>query len=187
MECRLVQAHLGDLIDGSLDEPLRTQIENHLLGCSRCRLEKQRLLKTVTALRAVDTLELPSDFVDNLWRRIDQFETAKRGFVLVALLSLMRRYRKSIISSAIAFVLAFGGTAYLLKHSGGVEPGTGRDIAREVSPGGVYVMKDIVHGVGSDTSYAAFPRRDSLYSLPPTFQRYYVDEVRPVSTVLEPF
>ncbi len=189
MECKQVRMLLNELVDGILDEDSRSQVEEHLLHCRHCRAESQRLLRTVSALKAIETLSVPSDFLQNLWQRIDRFETSRRALVLTTLLAFVRQYRKQLISGALAFVLAFGGTVYYLKHLSQPERAGGETVAGEAGSLDEFVMKDIIHRVATphDSIPVRFPTGDRSPDRGTRFNGYYVDEVRPVSVIPDEF
>lgn len=66
MNCETVRENLSDLIDGTLEQPLRFAIENHFQDCQACRDEFETFEKTWSLLDQIPWVEPP----EHLHRRI---------------------------------------------------------------------------------------------------------------------
>lgn len=56
MECRLVEAHLSDHLEGTLEASLLAVVDEHLAGCGACRGLRQVLPDVIDALRSAPEL-----------------------------------------------------------------------------------------------------------------------------------
>jgi len=60
MECRRAEELLSDQLEGGLEEPLLSELQAHLDGCSSCRELRDALAEVVEALKAYPVLDAPT-------------------------------------------------------------------------------------------------------------------------------
>ncbi len=185
MDCKKVETLLSDLVDGTLDDRSRREVEEHLAKCKDCRHERENLIKTLATLKAIDRIDVPSDFVQTLRKRIDEFESAKKALMLTTLLAFVRHHRKAIVSGAAAFVVAFGVTAYFVTHIGHVEQ-VAEQATTPQQASRTYIMNDILPtgGDSANTVYITGDREPDPFRELPT---YVFDEVKPVGLIPDDF
>lgn len=59
MDCRRAEELFSDHLDGTLEAPLRAELERHLAACEPCRLLREALGEVVAALRALPFVDAP--------------------------------------------------------------------------------------------------------------------------------
>jgi anti-sigma factor (TIGR02949 family) len=65
--CQELLDQLSDYIDGELEASLCAEIEEHLSGCSDCRIMVDTMRKTIILYREQAPEDLPSDVKDRLY------------------------------------------------------------------------------------------------------------------------
>ena len=58
MRCNKAKKYLTALLDGELDEKLRTRIEEHLIGCAACQSERKALERVRDAMERMESPKL---------------------------------------------------------------------------------------------------------------------------------
>jgi len=66
--CQEMLGQLSDYIDGELEIALCAEIEEHLSGCSNCRIMVDTMRKTIVLYHEQTPEDLPSDVKDRLYR-----------------------------------------------------------------------------------------------------------------------
>ncbi|HSE95451.1 MAG TPA: anti-sigma factor, partial [Methylomirabilota bacterium] len=66
MSCDDVQADLSALLDEALGPAERARVEAHIMDCSDCRRELDRLRQTVALLRGLEPVRAPAGFVERV-------------------------------------------------------------------------------------------------------------------------
>ena len=66
MTCTEFLAKLDDLIDGSVAQKFRAELEEHLKGCSHCEVVYNTTRKTIQIYQTNELYELPSSLRDRL-------------------------------------------------------------------------------------------------------------------------
>ena len=66
--CQELLGQLSDYIDGDLEVALCAEIEEHLSGCSDCRIMVDTMRKTIVLYHEQAPEDLPSDVKDRLYR-----------------------------------------------------------------------------------------------------------------------
>lgn len=70
--CRELLASLSDYVDGTLQEELCSEIEQHMMDCENCRIVVDTLRKTITLYRAsAGAPAMPNDVRERLYRRLN--------------------------------------------------------------------------------------------------------------------
>ncbi|MBN1550223.1 zf-HC2 domain-containing protein, partial [bacterium] len=70
MNCSKVQENLSAFLDNELTASDMTAIKAHLIRCSECRQERDRLEKIGSSLRSLPPLQVPPEFEYQLFARI---------------------------------------------------------------------------------------------------------------------
>jgi anti-sigma factor (TIGR02949 family) len=71
-KCEQLIAHFSDYLDGSLDETLCVELEQHLQGCQNCRIVVNTLQQTIEIYHdAYGNLALPEDLRRKLFHRLN--------------------------------------------------------------------------------------------------------------------
>jgi hypothetical protein len=78
MPCDQFKEILSEYIDGSLTGQRKTQLEDHLSVCDRCREELASLKALVSELGSLEPVKAPPDFLDQLHNRIESRFTLSR-------------------------------------------------------------------------------------------------------------
>jgi len=68
--CGELLASLSDYADGSLEESLCRELEQHLAACDDCRVVLNTLKKTVELYRTKANSEMPAGVRERLFRRL---------------------------------------------------------------------------------------------------------------------
>jgi len=79
MNCERALDHLSGRLDGSLEEPLRTEVEVHLRDCPRCAAEEEALKETLALLRTLPPEKAPPELLEGVRRRIAEERRAAAG------------------------------------------------------------------------------------------------------------
>ena len=66
--CQELLGQLSDYIDGELEITLCAEIEEHLSGCTDCRIMVDTIRKTIVLYHEQAPEDLPSDVKDRLYR-----------------------------------------------------------------------------------------------------------------------
>ena len=66
MICSEFLVHLDDLLDGTIAEDLRIELEAHLEGCEHCTITVKTTRKTIEVYRSNTLYDLPDDLRDRL-------------------------------------------------------------------------------------------------------------------------
>jgi anti-sigma factor (TIGR02949 family) len=70
--CQKLLASLGEYVDGELSSDLCSALEQHLMGCQRCRIVVDTLRKTVDLYHeTADDTHLPDDVRSRLYTRLN--------------------------------------------------------------------------------------------------------------------
>lgn len=70
MDCEKILDLLSGRLDGSLEEPLRTEVGVHLRDCPRCAAEEEALKETLALLRNLPPEKAPPELLEGVRRRI---------------------------------------------------------------------------------------------------------------------
>ena len=68
--CGEMLASLSDYADGSLEERLCQELEQHLAECEDCRVVLNTLKKTIELYRTEGASEMPASIRERLFRRL---------------------------------------------------------------------------------------------------------------------
>ena len=211
MNCKKTRQLLWSFCEGTLGEGSVGSVKDHLRGCPLCRREQAEMERTLGAVHAFGAIEPRPDFHARLWQKIDAWETGRHRFWLAVWAAFIRRNRRLVATSCVAFVMALLGGLYVMHNVTGPAMVPGGRVAQEA--GGKYeglriegpaptlasgkdvrqnfVMRDIPYrspvitlsdGNALDTIYVRFPTRE--LTPPGGFPRSaYVDDrvVTPVS------
>jgi hypothetical protein len=185
MNCDKMQDLLWALCEGTLDRDTAEALNEHLRSCGSCQRELAGVRRTLVALKMVGNLEPRADFQERLCQRIDAWE-ARRGVTWLAVVgAFVRRNRRLLATSTMAFVLALSGGLYVLHNALGPGPvatqqaafrpaatpeGTGYEgIVPVTGTDQNFVMREIpyesqmvtvIRKEGADTIYTRFPTRE---------------------------
>ncbi len=66
MNCSKFLVHLDDLLDGTVEQTLRIELEDHLAGCRHCTITVTTTRKTIEVYRSNVLYELPDSLRDRL-------------------------------------------------------------------------------------------------------------------------
>ena len=66
MNCSEFLVHLDDLLDGTLDPVLRSELDRHLSSCDHCTITVATTRKTIEVYRSNVLYELPDTLRDRL-------------------------------------------------------------------------------------------------------------------------
>jgi predicted anti-sigma-YlaC factor YlaD len=71
--CRHLLGSLSDYVDGTVDEAICDQIEQHLADCNNCRIVVDTLKRTVYLVQESNKAEfqLPEDVRDRLYKALN--------------------------------------------------------------------------------------------------------------------
>lgn len=79
MECSQVLSLLSRYLDGDLAPDVRRMVEDHLSSCTGCSLRVEELVESVRAVRSLERIAAPQDFLSKVRRRIEE-PSPSRGF-----------------------------------------------------------------------------------------------------------
>lgn len=116
MNCDKTQELLWAFCEGALDEPDSSCVEDHVRSCAACRREVAAVRETLSALKMVGTIEPRADFQERLRQKIDAWETRRQVLWLTLVGSFLRRNRRLLATSTMAFALALFGGLYLVHN-----------------------------------------------------------------------
>jgi anti-sigma factor (TIGR02949 family) len=72
VNCQSILDSLSDYVDGNLKDELCREIEQHIAGCSDCRIVVDTLKKTIYLYHATSaTEEMPEDVRERLFLRLN--------------------------------------------------------------------------------------------------------------------
>jgi len=72
VNCQSILDSLSDYVDGTLKDELCRDIEQHIAGCSDCRIVVDTLKKTIYLYHATSaTQEMPEDVRERLFLRLN--------------------------------------------------------------------------------------------------------------------
>lgn len=72
VNCQSILDSLSDYVDGTLKDELCRDIEQHIAGCSDCRIVVDTLKKTIYLYHATsETQEMPEDVRERLFLRLN--------------------------------------------------------------------------------------------------------------------
>ncbi len=72
VNCQSILDSLSDYVDGTLKDELCRDIEQHIAGCSDCRIVVDTLKKTIYLYHATSaTREMPEDVRERLFLRLN--------------------------------------------------------------------------------------------------------------------
>jgi anti-sigma factor (TIGR02949 family) len=72
VNCQSILDSLSDYVDGNLKDELCRDIEQHIAGCSDCRIVVDTLKKTIYLYHATsETQEMPEDVRERLFLRLN--------------------------------------------------------------------------------------------------------------------
>lgn len=80
MTCTDVRLELATYRNLKKENPVRAAIESHLVSCSACQAEDQRLTTVWEALEMVPTIAPSPDFRARFWEKVRQAEEAENPF-----------------------------------------------------------------------------------------------------------
>jgi hypothetical protein len=64
--CSEFLVHLDDLLDNTVDAPLRADLEAHMVACEHCTITYSTTRKTIEVYRSNVLYDLPNDLRDRL-------------------------------------------------------------------------------------------------------------------------
>jgi len=77
MNCKYVENNIIDYLEGKVSEKERTEIENHLIGCEKCRMLVKELSSVWNYVVSPAESELSPYFWTKLHRKILEYERPK--------------------------------------------------------------------------------------------------------------
>ncbi len=77
MTCTEFLAQLDDLIDDSVTQQMRADLQEHLRGCEHCEVTLSTTRKTIEIYRSHEIYDLPAGLRDRLHKAI--MERCKKG------------------------------------------------------------------------------------------------------------
>ena len=77
MTCTEFLAMLDDLIDDSVSQQMRADLQEHLRGCEHCEVTLSTTRKTIQIYRSHEIYEMPTGLRERLHKAI--MERCKRG------------------------------------------------------------------------------------------------------------
>ncbi|MCF8066975.1 MAG: zf-HC2 domain-containing protein [Desulfobacterales bacterium] len=80
MNCRDIEKHLSAFIDNALDDEIRPRVEEHIASCTECAEKLSALQSVSNALGDLPIIKAPSDFMENLHKRIKPESFLKKLF-----------------------------------------------------------------------------------------------------------
>ncbi|MEI6512650.1 MAG: zf-HC2 domain-containing protein [bacterium] len=78
MNCERTQEQFSALHEGSISQPLRVALEQHLLQCASCRDEYTEFARAWDLLGTFEAIEPPADLHQTIISRVDAFEWASK-------------------------------------------------------------------------------------------------------------
>jgi anti-sigma factor RsiW len=110
------EAKFSDFVDGELSAAERTELEQHLAGCERCRAELESFKKTLSAVHGAHAAAPSAEFMDSLRSQIRErsrgrFFSGKRRNYRLEIASLVTL----LIAVTIYVVLSMLQPIWLLK------------------------------------------------------------------------
>ena len=72
MNCKEMILRVSDYVDGDLDEPLRREIEFHMLHCEDCRMIIDQIRVTVRIFAGSQEADMPAGVRDRLHQTLRQ-------------------------------------------------------------------------------------------------------------------
>lgn len=87
MNCKRIKELLSAYLDEALELAEKESVEKHLLSCTNCRSEKEKLEKAVSMVRSLKEVEPPTNFLRSVRSRLEQ-ESVLRRWVRKALFPL---------------------------------------------------------------------------------------------------
>lgn len=121
MRCKQASHLMADRLDGCLDHAEIKELEEHLVACSKCRAEWQKMYALDRLFRSVPMMSAPSHLEARVIARIGRREQARRAIVgsLVLALGATTLALLTLVSIALALLENLSvGPALLI---GGVE------------------------------------------------------------------
>jgi hypothetical protein len=137
MECRQAEELLSDLLEGSLVDPLRSDLDAHLATCAECRGLFDALAQVVNALRDHPVLEPSAGLASRL---ADAALAVSRPQPQPALVWRFRSVPLRMQAAAAVLALVVTGLVYSAASAGGVARMTLRLKERGVNTG-VYLLE----------------------------------------------
>jgi hypothetical protein len=64
--CSEFLVHLDDLLDDTVDAPLRVELETHMVSCEHCTITYSTTRKTIDVYRSNVIYDLPTELRDRL-------------------------------------------------------------------------------------------------------------------------
>ena len=77
--CKSLLSTLSDYVDGSAQEELCREIEQHLAGCENCRVVVDTLKKTIYLYHASTEADLPNAVRERLFKRLNLTDYLRSG------------------------------------------------------------------------------------------------------------
>ncbi len=206
MDCKHAQELLWAFCEGSLDRGATSSVEEHLGCCPVCRKERAEVEGTLRAMHAVGTIEPSADFHESLWQRIDAWEASRQALWLTLVAGFVRRNRRILATSCIAFGVALFGGLYILHNAFGPEAtltertatgpeaarpeGTRSMVAMEGGAGQAPVRQDyIIRDIPYEGQFVTITRKDSpdtVYTRFPTRDLTPSRDLQPDNYIFEP-
>jgi hypothetical protein len=139
MSCGRAEELLSDHYEGSLEEPLLSELSDHLAACEKCRVLRQALGEVVEALRSHPVVEPAAD----LARRIADIALASPRPVARAVPLRLRLGRLAAVAPLpVAAMLAMGlSTALLLAGPRPDASGTARRLSERTVMAREYLLE----------------------------------------------
>jgi hypothetical protein len=81
MDCREFEHLLSDYAEGTLPEHSLASVQKHLEQCSRCSREVEELQSYFEAMRKLDTVEPPADFLGSIHKHLERKSIFQRLFL----------------------------------------------------------------------------------------------------------
>lgn len=118
MNCEKTRELLWAFYEGGLGPARSSGVEEHLGSCGACRQELAAIRQTVSALKLV-SIEPRPGFEERLRHKIDAWEERRQVSWVAVLAGLVRRNRRLLATSGVAFAVALFGGMYLLHNAFG--------------------------------------------------------------------
>ncbi|MGQ9602946.1 MAG: anti-sigma factor family protein [bacterium] len=181
MDCKKVSDLLSEFIDGTLNEAERVEFESHIDQCEKCQRNLRNCKATLSILHSIESIAVPSDFTENVFKKIEAYETGKRALTFAAIAAFLRIHRRTILTGLATFALAFGIAVSVLYRLTSSDTAS---IADQAPTTDAYVIKEVVQPavVPQDTAYRETD--ESLWDELRVRQERYVF---PVSSENQPF
>jgi hypothetical protein len=135
MECTHFQERLSDYLEGLLSGEDKTQFDEHLQSCSRCRESLSDLARTVEYVRDLKEVEPPPWLTQQVMTKIKEETEAKKSFFTRLFPSSGFKLPKEAIATviiAIALIFVVRSMRPVMQEKAGFEPAPAEKVAPQV-------------------------------------------------------